>query len=152
MHCCAQNLSKSKDALSATEQSLRAKDLELQRLGMDLIAKKSECTGLEAQVGRGRSMSTGPVSGMLQLPYSSFTNCYYRISSIYLRFILFTATPKHFLPSCSIYSRYKLFAESAVIFVAATHITLAPTQKDKIILGQYFCRQAITPISHLIRQ
>lgn len=56
----AQNLSKSKETLSVTEQTLRAKDLELQRTAMDLTAKKSECAGLEAQVGEVCTTSSQP--------------------------------------------------------------------------------------------
>lgn len=45
-----QNLSKKQELLSTTEERLKQCTVEIQKLQMDLMAKKGECTGLEEQV------------------------------------------------------------------------------------------------------
>ena len=49
----SQNLSKSKEQLNGTEERLKQAAVDLQKLQMDLMAKRGECAGLEEQV-RGR--------------------------------------------------------------------------------------------------
>eukprot|EP00983_Pelagomonas_calceolata_P091183 1157512-Pelagomonas_calceolata.AAC.14 len=38
-----QNFNKSREALNSTEEKLKAATVELQKTGMDLVAKRSEC-------------------------------------------------------------------------------------------------------------
>jgi chromosome segregation ATPase len=45
-----QNVTKTKEALSSTEERLKQAKLDMQRLQMDLTARGSECAGLEERV------------------------------------------------------------------------------------------------------
>ena len=57
-----QNLNKSKEQLNSTEERLKQAMVDLQKLQMDLMAKKGECSGLEEQVGEGIRGVNGKIS------------------------------------------------------------------------------------------